>query len=851
MGRRLSWSLLLSGSRAFGRGFAALLYAAAALVFSSPAQADESLQAYREQIAPLLQNYCYDCHSGGEKNGSVAFDSFASEAELLADTQLWDRALRQIRAGLMPPSEGMPLPEAEQQRLATWIKGSVFHIDPAQLDPGRVTVRRLNRTEYRNTVRDLLGVEYDTQGEFPPDDTGHGFDNLGEALNISPLLLEKYLEAARTIVGQAVPTAARVMQEREIEGRDFRLAGAESAETKTDYLPLSYYTPASAVAKVSLEDAGDYELHLRLTANDKFVDGESDMNKCRFTFKADGETLLERDFIWHGGREFKFQYPRAFTAGDHDLTVEVTPLTQEKQVRSLELRVQEVTLRGPTAEEHWDRPPRYERFFEHEPPVDHAERRAHATHLLRKFATQAFRRPVDDATVERLTDLAERMYDQPGQSFEWGVAQAMTAVLASPRFLFREEEVEPAKGGEHPLVDEYALASRLSYFLWSTMPDEELFRLAGERQLRAQLPQQIERMLADSRAQQFVNNFVGQWLQARDIDAININAAAVVSRDLPPDPEADRRRERFRELRRKSTEELTAEEKAEIEELRKRVFGGFGRFRQYELNFELRRAMRRETELAFNHVLRENRSVLELVDADYTFLNERLAKHYGIDGVEGSEHRRVDLPAGSVRGGILTQGTMLAITSNPDRTSPVKRGLFILDNLLGTPPDPPPPDIPSLEEAGRAITDHTPTLRETLARHREDALCSSCHNRMDPLGLALENFNALGMHRDHDRGQPIDSTGELITGESFSNVRELKRLLASERRQDFYRCLTEKLLTYALGRGLEHYDVGTVDSLVEQANQNEGRLKDLVTAVIESAPFQRRRATEPQLSAAN
>ncbi len=816
-------------------------FVVALLCVVSSVRADEASR-YREQIAPLLQNYCYDCHAGGEKNGGVAFDGSASDEALLADADLWQRALRQVRAGLMPPAEAEPLPAEAQARLASWIKADVFHIDPANLDPGRVTVRRLNRTEYRNTIRDLLGVEYDTQGEFPPDDTGHGFDNLGEALNISPLLLEKYLEAARTVVAQAVPTAARVMPEREIEGRQFRLAGGAADDSKNDYLALSYYAPASAAAKLSLDHDGDYELALRMTANDRFVDGESDLNKCRFTFKADGETLLERDFIWQGGREFRFEFPRQWSAGEHELTVEVQPLTQEKQVRSLELRLHEVTLRGPKAAQDWSRPPRYEQFFEQEPPSDPAERRAHAAKLLRKFATRAFRRPVDDATVERLADFATSISAQPGQTFEQGVAQAMTAVLASPRFLFREEEIEPPAGAEHPLVDEYSLATRLSYFLWSTMPDEELFQLAGEHRLREQLSQQLERMLADERSEQFVNNFVGQWLQARDIDAVNINFGAVLSRDEPPDPEADKRRERFRELRRKSTEELTAEEKAEIEELRKLVFGRFGRFRQFELNGDLRRAMRRETELTFNHVLRENRSVLELVDSNYTFLNERLAKHYGIDGVQGNEHRRVELPAESIRGGILTQGTMLAITSNPDRTSPVKRGLFILDNLLGTPPAPPPPDIPSLEEAGRAITDHTPTLRETLARHRSDALCNSCHNRMDPLGLALENFNALGMHRDLDRGQPIDSTGELITGETFNNVRELKRLLANERRQEFYRCLTEKLLTYALGRGLEQTDVGTVDVLVERANQNEGRLKDLVIGVIESAPFQRRRA---------
>jgi hypothetical protein len=373
------------------------------------------------------------------------------------------------------------------------------------------------------------------------------------------------------------------------------------------------------------------------------------------------------------------------------------------------------------------------------------------------------------------------------------------------------------------------------------MPDDELFALADRGELRANLAEQVDRMLADERSNQFVRNFVGQWLQVRNIDSIPINAFAVLSRDEPPDPEAEARRERFRELRRKSFEDLTDAEKAELDEVREQFGRARDRFRQFELDRGLRVAMRRETELLFETIVREDRILIELLDSDYTFLNERLARHYGIEGVEGDEMRRVELPPDSPRGGILTQGTLLAVTSNPDRTSPVKRGLFILDNILGTPPAPPPPDIPSLEEAGKDLGGRIPSVREAMELHRSDPLCNSCHNRMDPLGLALEHFNALGMYREVERTGPIDSSGVLITGEPFRSVRDLKRILAQDRRQDFYRCLVEKMLTYALGRGLEYHDVHTVDTLADRLESDGGRASALILGIIESAPFQRRR----------
>jgi hypothetical protein len=373
--------------------------------------------------------------------------------------------------------------------------------------------------------------------------------------------------------------------------------------------------------------------------------------------------------------------------------------------------------------------------------------------VLRDFTRRAFRRPADELTLTQLVALAERVYQQPDKTFEEGIAEAIVAILASPRFLFRLEAIGSSGPGEmHPLVDEHSLASRLSYFLWSTMPDAELLRLADEGELRENLAAQVARMVKNPRSGEFAQNFAGQWLRARDVETVAINARAVL------------RRGRGRG--------------------RRTGFGG----PRFEFDGPLRQAMRRETEMLFEHILREDRSVLELIDSDYTFLNERLASLYGIPDIPGNEMRRVALPEGSPRGGVLTQATMLTVTSNPTRTSPVKRGLFILDNILGTPAPPAPGGVPELEEAAKQFEDREPTLREVLERHRQDALCASCHARMDPLGIALENFNALGMSRESENDQPIDASGELITGESFQYIRALKTINKTAHRSEYYRC---------------------------------------------------------------
>jgi hypothetical protein len=349
-----------------------------------------------------------------------------------------------------------------------------------------------------------------------------------------------------------------------------------------------------------------------------------------------------------------------------------------------------------------------------------------------------------------------------------------------------------------------------------------------------------------------MQNFTGQWLQARDVESIEIQSRTVLAREDPPDPELDRMRARSRELRDRDYERLSAEEKRELDELRAEFARRNSQPLRAELSTELRTAMRRETEKTFEHVLRQDRSVLEWIDADYLFINERLARHYGLTDLKvvGDELKYVKLPPDSPRGGLLTQGTVLVVTSNPTRTSPVKRGLFVLENILGTPPPPAPPNVPTLEESARQSKARELSLRETLALHREKPLCSSCHNRMDPPGLALENFNALGMWRDQERGLPIEPGGALLSGESFSGVRELKRILATRHRTEFYHALTEKMLTYALGRGLEYYDVETVDRIVGQLEASGGRASALLMGIVESAPFQKRRnpgiAASPQ-----
>jgi len=629
------------------------------------AAATQTLAA--DDAPALLRESCGSCHCDGAEEGGVALDGLLERlgGELRDDeVAAWAKVVKNVRAGIMPPAEE-PQPTSEQRAsIVTSIEGDVLGVDAAHPDPGQVVLRRLNRVEYANTVRDLTGVDIDVTYELPPDDTGYGFDTIGAVLSISPLLLEKYVGVASRVAEQI----------------------ADEARSR---------------------------------------DGES----------------------------FRDDYQRLFPLGL--------------------------------------------------PPDDEEQREQHLRETLRRLADRGYRRPVDDLTLGRLVTVAKTAGGE-GTPFEHRIAAAAAAVIASPRFLFRFEDVGQEGGGDlgpqAVPIDEFSLASRLSYFLWSTMPDDELFTLAREGRLRAELDQQLERMLADEQSNAFVENFVGQWLQTRDVETLPFDLGSVL---IVPGDRGDDRRWR----------------------------GGPERY----FNYHLRLAMKQETEMLFAHLLREGLPATDLLVGTSTFLNERLARFYGVEDIEGEDMQLVELPEGSHRGGLLTQASFLMVTSNPSRTSPVKRGLFILTNLLGTPPPPPPADVPALEDVAAEVGDDA-SMRELMALHRKDALCASCHARMDPLGLALEQYSALGQWRGEQAGG-IDTAGTLITGESFGNVQELAETIAGPRKSDFHRCLSEKVMTYALGRGVEYFDAPAVDRIVEEADAG-GSLTDIVRGVVRSVPFQ-------------
>lgn len=797
---------------------------------------------FEQRVLPLLKSYCFDCHGNGSKEGNLTLDQFATTDGALQDRPLWWKVLKNLRAGVMPPAGEKRPTKEELETIADWIKFGAFGIDPENPDPGRIGVRRLNRREYDNTVDDLLGIKFDAAIVFPPDDSGYGFDNVGDALSFSPLLMEKYLRAAQTIIDQTVPKVTWITPQQEFTGRDFQ--NEEGTQTGDR---LSSKKPAHVKRSIQIDEPGTYDIHLTVRLHGTF---DFDPSRYTITFTSDGQERSKHEYGWDENKPFRYQFTENWQKGNHELAFELTPLPAPPKAEEqydggfnrdptdARFEVNSVRIEGPRGTTRLVHPRNYASFFSREqPPESPGERRQYAAEILRKFATRAFRSPVEPATIERLVNLAESVYQQRDKTFEAGVAHSLAAILASPRFLFRLESVgRQSESAPFSLIDEYALASRLSYFLWSTMPDEELFRLAESGELRKELPRQVQRMMRDDRAGEFVRNFAGQWLRTRDVTQVSIDPLVV----LGYQEEYEKLREQFLSRRRtgqgfRRSTTRTPEEEA----FRKR----FGELREISdrFNDDMKRAMRRETEMCVEYVVQEDRSLLELLDCDYTFVNEKLAGLYEIPDVRGSEMRRVKLPAGNPRGGILTHASMLLVTSNPTRTSPVKRGLFVLENILGTPSPPPPAGVPDLEESAKKFSGREPPLRELLAAHRESALCSSCHSRMDPLGIALENFNALGMWRNQEKQQPIDASGQLITGESFQDVRDLKKILRERHAADFYRCVTEKMLTYALGRGLEATDEHTLDLIVHRLTENNGKFSALIQGVIESAPFQKQR----------
>ncbi len=765
-------------------------------ISASATVAADQAEIYEKEIVPILETYCFDCHTDGIEKGDFAMDHFKDLEKHLDDKKHWLPIWNNLRSQIMPPSEEEQPSTEEKKKLVAWIEKAVFKLDPDHPDPGRVIIRRLNRSEYQHAVFDLLGVEFNTMDAFPADDTGYGFDNIGSVLSISPLLMEKYLAAADEVVALALPKGAAAQVPRvDLDGKDFKTELAPEADAS--------WLPFASNQKVALDQEilwdGDYQVTVEYS-----IHGATEATTDEAMLKVDmgGNPIGEISLGWDQRSVIKLEGKASLTRGNQ--SIEVNLISGKRPVAGEEelfFKLQRVILTGPLGGEQRELSKGYRMIFVDGPPPEAAmARERYARKIMRSFVSRAFRKPLDEQTIDRLIAIVKEVDSEPGKSFEDGIKQAIATCLASPRFLFRVElQPEPNNAAKVVELDEYSLASRLSFFLWGSVPDDELLSLAFNTKLRANLRAQVDRMLADPRSRRLTESFIGQWLQARDVETVPVSAKSVLGLE-------------------------TNRDAAEVFDSR------------------LRSDMRRETEMLFEFILREKRPAEELISANYSFLNERLAKFYGISGIEGEEFQPTDLTEHPERGGLLTQGTFLMVTSNPTRTSPVKRGLYVLDNILGTPPPPAPPNIPALETAGKMV--ENPTMREMMQIHRDKPDCRGCHARMDPIGLGLENFNALGQFRTKENGKPIDTAGQLVTGESFTTVAELKNLLATSRKKDLYRCISEKLLTYAIGRGVEHHDSTTIHLLTERLETNGGQLRELIQGIVESVPFQKRRGDD-------
>jgi mono/diheme cytochrome c family protein len=747
-----------------------LLLAATACLLPRPACAAENdaadkeaaaaLAEFRGQIEPLLAQYCKTCHSGEKPKGELRLNEFLARAAVDKDREVWEKIAGKLRDHEMPP-EDQPQPDmAARKKLTAWIDAQLARFDcTGRRDPGRVTIRRLNRNEYDNTIRDLLGVDFHPADDFPSDDVGYGFDNIGDVLSMPTILLEKYLAAAEQIVVRALGTDLSNLVTGEIEGGEPE-EGRRNIATKVS-TRVRLFGSGDYIFRVRAwgDQAGNEPVRMAVYLDDKLV--------RRFEVNADQShpQIYEGWLSTRGGRHtcsiaFENDYYRPELPEPHDRN----------------LFVDTIELTGPY-------PPTFKKTIprEHTPE----DRMQLAREIISDVMGRAYRRSVTPAEVDRVLKLVE-MALADGESFNAAIGLGLQAILVSPHFLFRVElDPEPNNPDAIRTIDDYELATRLSYFLWSSMPDDELFTLARLGLLRKgdNLDRQVRRMLADPKAQALVENFAGQWLQLRNLDTV------------APDK---------------------------------------GRYPDFDE--ALRRAMRKETELFFAAIVREDRSVLDFIDADFSYLNSRLARHYGISDVLGDEFRRVRLDPNE-RGGVLTQASVLTVTSNPTRTSPVKRGKWILENILGAPPPPPPADVPKLKEGAEGQL--TGSLRQRMEQHRANPDCAICHKRMDPLGFGLENYNAVGAWRTKDGPFEIDASGELPSGETFVGPKELKAILKA-RQGEFVRCLSEKMLTYGLGRGVEYSDGCTVEDIARAVEKNDWKFSSLILAVVHSDAFQKR-----------
>ena len=738
----------------------------------------------------LVQRYCFACHNNSVKSGGVSLQGvdFATVGD---KGDLFEKVLRKVKTGQMPPA-GAPRPQAAASTaFSAWLEASLDAEAKARPNPGRPAVHRLNRAEYSNAIRDILALDIDAGAQLPVDDSGYGFDNNGDVLSVSSALLDRYLSLARKVARLAVGDKSLKPVEDSFEPRREPRPNAPvppRLEWISEDLP---FNSAGGVA-VKYYFPLDAEYILRVNFGSPNAPVAAKPLEVRMPIKAGlrsvGVTFLREsirpEVVAAGGGRRSESNPVSL-----DLRLDGAALKRHTMpgIAGALPRISDLAILGPyNATGSGDTPSRRQIFMCK--PAGPTGETACAEKILTRLSRRAYRRPVTAMDVRPLMNFYQQAKRKGG--FEFGIQKAVEAILVSPDFLFRAEAdpTTKATAGNVHRVGGVDLASRLSFFLLSSVPDEELLSLgiSGKLATAAVMKQQVERMLDDPKANALVDNFAGQWLQIRNLATVR------------PDPVV------------------------------------FDRFDE-----SLRASMQRETELFFDSILRENRSALDLLGADYTFLNERLAKHYGIPKIYGSQFRRVTLTDPN-RGGLLTHASLLTVTSPPNRTSVVQRGKWVLDNLLGAPPAPPPPDVPALE----ATSDRKQhlSLREALEEHRSSPSCSGCHAVMDPLGFALENYNGIGQWRTKDGKSDIDASGKLPDGTEFNGPAGLKKVLTTTRKEEFVSTVAERLLTYALGRGIEYYDQPVIRSIVRTSSAGNYRMRDLITEVALSTPFQMRRS---------
>jgi hypothetical protein len=791
----------------------------------------QSLPDYRA----VLNKYCVTCHNEKTKAGGMTLADIDLN-NIPANADIWEKVIRKVRVGMMPP-QGLPHPDqATRDSLVSWLQTTLDRAAAASpndtLNPGRPLVHRLNRTEYANAIHDLLALDVDSASLLPPDDSGYGFDNIADVLGVSPVLLERYLSAAGRISALAVgdPGAGPA-------GETFRVRQDASQDVHIEGLPIG--TIGGLLAKTTLPLDGEYVLQPTLFRTNLgamrgleypnqleiTVDGER-VHLAAFGGDADFKASLENITAAADAVEARFTARLHLKAGPHEIGVAFIERSATQNTLRLQSYIRSsndtldpaghphlltFTVTGPFDPTGPGDTPSRRRIFTCR-PANKGEELPCARRILANLSRRAYRGMSNAADLQRLmefyesgrntapsrsrlssaVDVQSRDLEGAVNGFDAGIEMALERILASPKFVFRTER-DPANaspGSIYP-VGELELASRLSFFLWSTIPDDELLQLAGQGKLRKQLDEQVHRMLADPKAEALVTNFAGQWLYLRNLRTMVPNSV-----DFP------------------------------------------------DFDDNLRHSFLRETELFFGSVMREDRNVLDLMTADYTFVNERLARQYKIPNIYGSQFRRVTI-TDEARKGLLGQGSILMVTSHTDRTSPVVRGKWILDNLLGAPPPPMPANVPPLNEnpSGRVLT-----MRERMEEHRANPVCASCHQIMDPIGFSLENFDAVGAWRTREGGTlgtPIDASGQLLDGTKVNGPVELRAALLRHP-EIFVSTMTEKLMTYALGRGLQAYDMPVVRQIVR--NSDHYRFTSLVLGIVNSGPFQMRAAGDAATS---